>query len=153
MAALSLALTAVAFGLLVLWRVRARHWTEATPFDAALTAVLLFTVTSRVISPQYLVWLLGLAAVCLTSRYTSQRPVAWLLPAAAAVSGLDYPVLYAEVVHCTWTGVAVMVVRNGLLAAAAILSFVRLWRSARPAGVRCRPLLSPVHCPRELSAP
>ncbi len=39
-AALALALTAVAFGLLVLWRVRARHWTEATPFDAALTAVL-----------------------------------------------------------------------------------------------------------------
>jgi hypothetical protein len=134
-AALSLALTAVAFGLLLLWRVRARRWTEATPFDAALTAVLLFTVTSRVISPQYLVWLLGLAAVCLTSRHTSQRPVAWLLLAAAAVSGLDYPVLYAEVVHCTWTGVAVMVVRNGLLAAAAIVSFVRLWRSAGPGAV------------------
>ncbi|MDW4905264.1 glycosyltransferase family 87 protein [Streptomyces sp. ADMS] len=134
-AALSLALTAVAFGLLLLWRVRARYWTEATPFDAALTAVLLFTVTSRVISPQYMVWLLGLAAVCLTSRHTCQRPVAWLLLAAAAVSGLDYPVMYAEVVHCTWTGVAVMVVRNGLLAAAAVLAFVRLWRSARPATV------------------
>ena len=152
-AALSLALTAVAFGLLVLWRVRARYWTEATPFDAALTAVLLFTVTSRVISPQYLVWLLGLAAVCLTSRHTSQRPVAWLLLAAAAVSGLDYPVLYSEVVHCTWTGVTVMVVRNGLLAAAAVLSFVRLWRSARPAAA-APPVPSFVRSPpeRELSA-
>ncbi len=153
-AALSLALTAVAFGLLLLWRVRARYWTEATPFDAALTAVLLFTVTSRVISLQYLVWLLGLAAVCLTSRYTSQRPVAWLLLAAAAVSGLDYPVLYAEVIQCTWTGVAVMVVRNGLLASAAILSLVRLWRSARPAVVPL-PTASPVRpLPEwELSAP
>ncbi|WP_079054448.1 glycosyltransferase family 87 protein [Streptomyces graminilatus] len=153
-AALSLFLTAVAFGLLLLWRVRARHWTEATPFDAALTAVLLFTVTSRVISPQYLVWLLGLAAVCLTSRHTSQRPVAWLLLAAAAVSGLDYPVLYAEVIHCTWTGVAVMVGRNGLLAAAAILSFVRLWRSARPAIIPL-PAPSAAHPlpQRELSTP
>ncbi len=47
----SLALTAVAFGLLLLWRIRARRWTDATPYDAALSAVLLFTVTSRVISP------------------------------------------------------------------------------------------------------
>ena len=152
-ATLSLALTAVAFGLLLLWRVRARHWTEATPFDAALTAVLLFTITSRVISPQYMVWLLGLAAVCLTSRYTSQRPVAWLLLAAAAVTSVDYPVMYAEVIQCTWTGVAVMVVRNGLLGAAAILSFVRLWRSARPAAV---PLPAPSSArplpERELSA-
>ncbi|MEU6223911.1 glycosyltransferase family 87 protein [Streptomyces sp. NPDC047042] len=152
-AALSLALTAGAFGLLLLWRVRARHWTEATPFDAAMSAVLLFTVTSRVISPQYLVWLLGLAAVCLTSRHTSQRPVAWLLIAAAAVSGLDYPVLYAEVIHCTWTGVTVMVVRNGLLAAAAILSFVRLWRSTRPTAVPLPVPASARSLPeRELSA-
>ncbi|MDX3458258.1 glycosyltransferase family 87 protein [Streptomyces sp. ME02-8801-2C] len=153
-AALSLALTAGAFGLLLLWRVRARHWTEATPFDAAMSAVLLFTVTSRVISPQYLVWLVGLAAVCLTSRHTSQRPVAWLLLAAAAVSGLDYPVLYAEVIHCTWTGVTVMVVRNGLLAAAAILSFVRLWRSTRPTAARLPVPASVRSLPeRELSAP
>lgn len=50
-ATLSLALTAVSFALLLLWRVRARHWTAATPYDAALAAVLMFTVTSRVISP------------------------------------------------------------------------------------------------------
>jgi hypothetical protein len=127
----SLALTAVAFGLLLLWRVRARRWTDATPFDAALSAVLLFTVTSRVISPQYMIWLLGLAAVCLTARHTTQRPVAVLILAATAVSTVEYPALYADVIHSTWTGCALMVVRNGLLAAAAVLSFVRLWRSSR----------------------
>ncbi len=99
------------------------------------------------ISPQYLVWLLGLAAVCLTSRYTSQRPVAWLLLAAAAVSGLDYPVLYAEVVHCTWTGVAVMVVATVCWPRRrSCPSYGCGARPARP-GFRCRPLLSPVHCP------
>ncbi|WP_232789878.1 glycosyltransferase 87 family protein [Streptomyces jeddahensis] len=131
-AAVSLLLTAAAFGLLLLWRLRARRWTDATPYDAALCAVLLFTVTSRVISPQYMVWLLGLAAVCLTSRHTTQRPVAALLAAAAAVSALAYPVLYAQVTACTWTGCLVMLVRNGLLTAAAVLSFRRLWRSSRP---------------------
>ncbi len=128
----SLALTAVAFGLLLLWRIRARRWTDATPYDAALSAVLLFTVTSRVISPQYMIWLLGLAAVCLTSRHTTQRPVAALIVAATAVSSVEFPVLYVDVIHSTWTGCALMVVRNGLLAAAAVLSFVRLWRSTRP---------------------
>ncbi|MFI1362674.1 glycosyltransferase 87 family protein [Streptomyces griseochromogenes] len=128
----SLGLTAAAFGLLLLWRVRARHWSEATPFDAALSAVLLFTATSRVISPQYMVWLLGLAAVCLTSRYTSQRPVALLVLASSALSSVVFPMYYREVVDGTWTGCLLMLARNGLLAAAAVLSFVRLWHSARP---------------------
>ncbi|MER7492734.1 glycosyltransferase 87 family protein [Streptomyces pharetrae] len=122
----SLALTAVAFVLLLHWRLTARHGTEATPYDAALTAVLLFTVTSRVLSPQYLVWLLGLAAVCLTSRRTSQRPVAALVVAAAAVTALVYPTLYGEVAASTPTGCALMTVRNGLLGTAAVLSLVRL---------------------------
>lgn len=142
-AGLSLALTAAAFGLLVLWRLRARHWDPATPYDAALAAVLLFTVTSRVISPQYMIWLVGLAAVCLTSRHTGQRPVALLVLAATAVSSLAYPVFYGEVVGGTWTGCLLMLARNGLLAAAAVLSFVRLWRSARPRAGRTSPATEP----------
>ncbi|MES4890119.1 glycosyltransferase family 87 protein [Streptomyces sp. NPDC096012] len=131
-ASASLALTAAAFGVLVLWRVRARHWSEATPYDAALSAVLLFTVTSRVISPQYMIWLLGLAAVCLTSRHTSQRPVAALVVAACALSTVAYPMSYREVIDGSWTGCLLMLARNALLAAAAVLSLVRLWRAARP---------------------
>jgi hypothetical protein len=130
----ALALTGIAFALLLLWRLRAaaRRWTEATPYDAALTAVLLFTVTSRVISPQYMIWLLGLAAVCLTSRHTAQRPTAALVVAATAVSAVVYPTLYDQVQSGTWIGCALMVVRNGLLTAAAVLSFTRLWRSTDP---------------------
>ena len=137
-AGVSLALTGVAFGVLLLWRLRARRWTAATPYDAALTAVLLFTVTSRVISPQYMIWLLGLAAVCLTSRHTAQRPVAALIAAATVVSTVIYPVLYRDVIVCSWTGSTLILLRNGLLGTAALLSLARLWRSTRPAPPRPR---------------
>ncbi|RFU85333.1 DUF2029 domain-containing protein [Streptomyces triticagri] len=132
-----LVLTVLALAALVGWRIRAARygqWTTATAYDAALCAVLLFTVTSRVISPQYLIWLLGLAAVCLTSRATSQRRVAVLVAAAAAVSALAYPVLYAEVMAGTWTGFLVMLVRNGLLVAAAVLSWNGLWSATTRPG-------------------
>lgn len=86
-----------------------------------------------------MVWLLGLAAVCLTSRHTIQRPVAALIVAATAVSSVAYPALYGEVVHSTWAGCLLMLVRNGLLATAAVLSFTRLWRSGLPALVADRP--------------
>ncbi|WP_329119955.1 glycosyltransferase family 87 protein [Streptomyces sp. NBC_01353] len=131
----ALLLTVLAFVWLVLWRLCARGWTEATPLDAALAAVLLFTVTSRVISPQYMIWLLGLSAVCLTSRRTVMRPVALLLLPAAALSSLAYPVLYEDVLAGSWPGVAVLVVRNGLLLAAALLAARRLWTSTVTAAV------------------
>ncbi|MCZ9338374.1 hypothetical protein NGM37_11350, partial [Streptomyces sp. TRM76130] len=61
----ALTLTGMAFGWLLLWRLRAARFAAHTAADAAFTAVLMFTVTSRVISPQYMVWLVGLGAVCL----------------------------------------------------------------------------------------
>lgn len=137
-AAASLALSAASLALIVLWRLRAVRaaraaspqdgWHPARLHDAPLAAVLLLTVTSRVISPQYMIWLLGLSAVCLTLRRSAQRPVALLVLAATAVSSLAYPVLYEEVVARSWTGCLVMAVRNGLLLAAAVLSCVRLAR-------------------------
>ncbi|MEU9456321.1 glycosyltransferase 87 family protein [Streptomyces sp. NPDC048277] len=152
----SLALTVTAFALLLAWRVRARHWTDATPYDAALSAVLLFTVTSRVISPQYMIWLLGLAAVSLTSRQTTQRPVAGLILAATALSSVAYPTFYSEVIGCTWTGCLLMLARNGLLATAAVLSLTRLWRATRrPEGTVRAPWTTGSHVsrPRLSAAP
>ncbi|MGW1490852.1 glycosyltransferase 87 family protein [Streptomyces sp. NPDC002402] len=126
-ARLSLLLSVAAVCWLVLWRARSWRRPPATPFDAAFAAVLLFTVTSRVISPQYLVGLLGLAAVCLTSRHTTQRPVALLMLPAAAASALAHPVLYDDVLAGTPAGLLLMAVRNGLLLVAALLSCRRLW--------------------------
>jgi hypothetical protein len=128
----SLLLTLAACAWVALWRLRARTWGVATPFDAALTVVLLFVVTSRVISPQYLVWLVGLAAVCLTARQTAQRPVAVLVLLASALTALEFPVLFLRLADGQLPAVAVLALRNLLLAAAAVLSCVRLWRATVP---------------------
>ncbi|MFJ3878278.1 glycosyltransferase 87 family protein [Streptomyces sp. NPDC090077] len=126
----SLGLTVVGFLLLLLWRVRANRWSSATPFDAALCAIMVFTVTSRVISPQYMIWLLGLAAVCLTSRNTTQRPIAWLLVAANALTTLIFPVWYGSDILTTSTlGTVLLCARNGLLLYATVWSMVRLWKA------------------------
>ncbi|MBW1601650.1 DUF2029 domain-containing protein [Streptomyces sp. JJ66] len=125
----SLLLTVAAFGWLVWWRLRAHTWGPSTLADAALAAVLLFTVTSRVLSPQYLVWLVGLAAVCLTLRSRHQRWPALLVAAAVPVTLLEFPVFFDAVVTSQPLGVALLVVRNGLLVAAAVLSCAGLWRT------------------------
>ncbi|MFF4752771.1 glycosyltransferase 87 family protein [Streptomyces sp. NPDC002514] len=137
----ALALTAVAFGWLLLWRLAA--W-RARPrphmlADAAFTAVLLFVTTSRVISPQYLVWLIGLAAVCLSFRATRMGPPALLVLAAALVTVLEFPVGFSHVVVSDRYGTGLLFLRDGLLVAASLLAARRLWRATVPA----RPAAAP----------
>ncbi|MGW4891123.1 glycosyltransferase 87 family protein [Kitasatospora sp. NPDC004240] len=126
-----MALTLIGFAWLLLWRFTARRLGAATMYDAALTALLIFTVTSRVISPQYMVWLVGVAAVCLTVRGTSQRPVALLILLATPLTLVEFPLLFSKVVESEPWAVSALTGRNLLLLAAAVLSCVRLWRSTR----------------------
>lgn len=125
----ALVLTGAAFGWLVLWRLRVVRTDELTLPEAAFTAVLLFTVTSRVISPQYLVWLTGLAAVCLTHRASRMTAPALMVAVASLVTVLEFPLGFIHVVTSDWYGVTLMVVRNGLLVAASLAAARSLWRS------------------------
>ncbi|MFJ3936140.1 glycosyltransferase 87 family protein [Streptomyces parvus] len=129
---LALGLAVLALGWLLLWRLRARLFAVRTPAEAAFTAVLLFTVTSRVISPQYVVWLVGLAAVCLVFRGTAMTLPAVLVLVTAGVTLLEFPIGFADVVASDAWGVTLLVVRNGLLAAASLIAARRLWRSTVP---------------------
>jgi hypothetical protein len=146
----ALALTGAAFGWLLLWRLRAVRLGPHTPADAAFTAALLFTVTSRVISPQYLVWLVGLAAVCLYHRASRMAGPALLVLAASFATVLEFPVGFVHVVLSDWYGVLLLFVRNGLLAAAALLAARRLWRSTVPAPPTAR---LPFQSARETQTP
>lgn len=126
---LALALALVALGWLVLWRWRASAFGPGSLADAAFTAVLLFTATSRVISPQYLLWLVGLAAVCLVLTESRMVLPAGLVLAATAVTTLEFPIWFVHVVASDPLGVSLLVVRNGLLVAAAVTAALRLWRT------------------------
>ncbi|AUG76441.1 hypothetical protein CFP65_1551 [Kitasatospora sp. MMS16-BH015] len=143
----SLALTGLAFGWLLLWRFKAHRWQPATPYDAALTAVLLFTVTSRVISPQYLIWLIGLCAVCLSVRGSSQRPTALLVLLSTGVTTIDYPLFFDAQIAGGWQPAVVIVLRNGLLLAAALCAAGRLWRASVSPVAAVQPATQPLRGP------
>ncbi|MEU8787453.1 glycosyltransferase family 87 protein [Streptomyces sp. NPDC048637] len=130
--AVTLSLAAV--GWLFLWRVRVRELRPATLCEAAFTATLLFTTTSRVISPQYMLWLVGLGAVCVTVRAGRQTLPVVLVLLATGVTLLEFPIGFAQVVASDPWGVALLVVRNGLLVAASVLACRRLWVSTRGDG-------------------
>ncbi|MEW1909616.1 glycosyltransferase family 87 protein [Kitasatospora sp. NPDC085895] len=140
-AAVLVLLSVLGFCWLLVWRLRARVFTVSTPADAALAAVLVFTVTSRVISPQYFVWLLAVGAVCLTRRATTQRTVVYLVVLATALTTVEFPLFFEEAVRGDALITAVLVARNLVLLAAALLSCAALWRATtvlrpRPAGSR-----------------
>lgn len=125
--AAALFLTVSAFGWLLLWRVSARRMPVHTLADAAFVAVLMSTVTSRVISPQYMVWLVGLAAVCLCFRGSRMALPAGLVLAGCLATVLEFPVFFADVVAGDGLGVALLFVRNGLLVLAAVTAARELW--------------------------
>ncbi|MFE7772357.1 glycosyltransferase 87 family protein [Streptomyces sp. NPDC057445] len=123
----AMALTVLALGWLLVWRLRATEFTTGTAPDAAFTAVLLFTTTSRVISPQYMIWLVGTGAVCLAFRSSRMALPAVLVLAATGVTFLEFPVWFSHVVAGHPLGIALLALRNGLLVAATLLACRRLW--------------------------
>ncbi|MFF1375486.1 glycosyltransferase 87 family protein [Streptomyces sp. NPDC058308] len=152
------ALSVAAFCWLLVWRLRAGAWSASTPADAAFVAVLLFTATSRVISPQYMLWLVGTAAVCLAFRTSRMVLPARLVLAATFVTFLEFPIWFSHVVAGDPLGVALLLVRNGLLVAATVPACRNLWRQtvSEPRG-RPRPVPEPVspapHADTYASAP
>ncbi|WP_196217894.1 glycosyltransferase family 87 protein [Streptomyces blattellae] len=148
----ALALTGLAFGWLLLWRLRAGRFPAHTLADAAFVAVLMFTTTSRVISPQYMVWLVGLAAVCLCFRASPMRVPAALVLAASFVTVLEFPVFFAHVVAGDSLGVTLLFVRNGLLVLATVVAARELWRSTVP-GSAARPRTASAARAEETSVP
>ncbi len=115
--ALDVAAFLVLAGAAVWWRLRDRGIRAgredlkdvALSRDFVFTVTLLFVIVSRVLSPQYMIWLVGLSAVVLSSRRTRIARAAWLTVVAA--------VLTAGVVQAT---AITIVTRNLVLLYAAI---------------------------------
>jgi hypothetical protein len=122
-------------GLVWMWFLAFRRGRDLGP-DAvvwlALAAVAAFVVTSKVLSPQYLLWLLPLAAAAVAvSGERSVRLWTALLLVATASTQLVFPELYGNLTvdgaHRGWT-VLVLVVRNALLV------WLTAWAAVRAVG-------------------
>ncbi len=98
--------------------------------------VLLLVVTSRVLSPQYMIWLLGLAAVVLAAKAGVLRRAAWMVVVAAIVTASGYsPLGPYNSTYNPYGSPFVMLVRNAALLIAAIdvsVTMVRLLKERRP---------------------
>ncbi len=109
----------VAIGVVVFARFRGRL-ELLQGADVALTVVLISIATSRVFSPQYLVWGIGITAVCLLNNQTMMRPIAAPLLATAAMGQVVYPVAYQSLREGGWVGTLAQTFRIGLLLTATI---------------------------------
>lgn len=122
------AMLAVLIGAAVWWRARARAIRggredladAVVSRDFVFTIVLLLVVTSRVLSPQYLVWLFGLSAVALSERRTRMSRPAWIVIGAAALTTAAYGVQGAWGPEPIYGSPFNMVLRNSALLFAAV---------------------------------
>ena len=80
-------------GTLFFWRITGRL-NSANPADIALLAVLISIVTSRVLSPQYMVWVFGLLAVSAFKPQQNFKKISILICISAGIGQVIYPWWY-----------------------------------------------------------
>jgi hypothetical protein len=131
----SAALLAVALALL--WLVWRRPTTDALVL-AALAITLAFVCFSKVLSPQYVVWFLPLAACAAAIPARAARLGAGLAAVASLVTQLWFPGRYFDVVYQHAWAVVAVGVRNALLLAALAATARALARSPRHAAAPLR---------------
>jgi hypothetical protein len=124
----------VVSGLLIL-RLVARRPSRDALVLAALAITLAFVAFSKVLSPQYVCWLLPLAAIAAGRGY---RLAPALVALAALTTQLWFPTRYFDVVYQHAWAVVAVGVRNALLLAALVATARALARSPRPAAAAPR---------------
>jgi Glycosyltransferase family 87 len=130
-------LTVVGVCIVLWWRLmrfRPRCWTPALMYDTAFTVLLVLVVTSRVLSPQYLIWLLGLACVVLTENGPMRRGTVMARPACLVIfcvliTQVEFPLLFGEVITAQFWGTMVVAVRNLILVIACVQALRALWQA------------------------
>jgi hypothetical protein len=128
--AVGLAVTLVGLALITLlagWRLAGRL-EHVSPGDVALTVMLVSVATSRVYSPQFNVWLIGLAAVALLDRNTRLRAPVVIVVAVSLLTQIVYPWSATQLVTADPVTVVVQAARIVGLLAAAGLALIRVLR-------------------------
>ena len=108
---------------LVVLLVRRAPPTEDSLRLGALAALLAFAVLGKVLSPQFLIWLVPFGALAWTH---GERTAALLLGAAVLLTQLEFPARYMQLVDQRTSVILLVAVRNATLLAALVLTLARL---------------------------
>lgn len=119
------ALGLVVFAIIAWWRLRGRL-DDVPPGDVALTLMLVSVATSRVYSPQFNTWLVGLIAIALLARASRLSWPAGLVIAASLLTQVVYPWSATQLVHADTVTILVQTVRILLLVVAVALSLLAI---------------------------
>jgi hypothetical protein len=103
---------------------------------ASLAAVAAFAVLGKVLSPQFLVWLVPLAALALSWR---MHALAAASAAAIVLTLVEFPSRYFDLVDRQAFPLALVSLRNACLLAVLALSLRTLARSDAPDALRAPP--------------
>ncbi len=133
--AVGLAMTATGLALFaVLAWARLSGRLESVPAgDVALTVMLVAVATSRVYSPQFNVWLVGLAAVALTNAASRQRLVVTLVIGVSLLTQVVYPWSATQLVTGEPVAIIAQTLRITGLLTAVVLALLAVLRAPRAA--------------------
>jgi hypothetical protein len=95
---------------------------------AALATVLAALCGNKVLSPQHLLWILPLVALCIAGRPLLPKIAAALLLCAFVLTQVEYPGMYWRQVDLDSTALLVIVARNVLLVASFVLVTIAIYR-------------------------
>ena len=121
------AIAIVLLGRIGLWRIRGRIETRPAA-DVALVTVLIAMTTSRVLSPQYNVWIFGILAVCAFEPGKHFAKIAQLFFISAFAGQILYPFAYVSYQSGEVLPTLIQTVRVAALIAATYLA----WQQIKP---------------------
>ena len=114
----------VLLGRLCFWRIFGRL-NSVQPADIALLAILLAIVSSRVLSPQYLIWVFGVLAACAFAPQQNFRLIFLLI----SISGLLGQILYPGWYVIFQQGSVIAVTAQTIRIVTLIWATVLVWRN------------------------
>ena len=121
------------------WRRRSLLRDSAALVPVAALAVLLVAIcTSKVLSPQFLIWTFPVVALCAAQPRWLPRLAAVAVVLATALTQVEFPARYWDLVALHDGPLAILVVRNLTLVVAAILAVAAV-ATLRPARERASP--------------
>lgn len=116
------------FALLAWWRLSGRL-ESARPGDVALATMLVAVATSRVYSPQFNVWLIGITAVALLDPRSRTTGVAVLVIIVSVLTQVVYPWSATQLVTGDPVTIVVQAARVLLVVVAMVLALVAIRRT------------------------